>query len=111
LCSSHENVREKLVRIGDNEDRGIPVLQSFAGKKYKPVALKTRPAYRELPERFRIKQEIEGDLLEDLPELSQNLPDFVPKGRYMQEQMEDIDKIHSEDFLWPEEAASPTRSP
>lgn len=101
--SAPESVQEELAGIGDNEDRGIPVLQSFAGKKYKPVALKTRPVYGELPERFRIKREIKGDPLQDLPELSQNPPDFVPKGRYTQERMEDIEKIHSEDFLWPEE--------
>src|SRR4051812_48994300 len=27
----------------------------YASKKYKPVALKTRPVYAELPEEFRIK--------------------------------------------------------
>jgi hypothetical protein len=35
--SSSERVREELAGIGNNKDRGIPVLHSFAGKKYKPV--------------------------------------------------------------------------
>ncbi|KAJ7805252.1 hypothetical protein B0H14DRAFT_3485300 [Mycena olivaceomarginata] len=38
-----------------------------------------------------------------MPKLSPNPGDFVPTGRYTQERMEAIDKIHDEDFLWPEE--------
>jgi hypothetical protein len=59
--------------------------------------------YAELPERFRIKRQIIGDPLADMPKLSPNPGDFVPTGRYTQERMEAIDKIHKEDFLWPEE--------
>ena len=32
-----------------------PVKEVFAGKKYKPVALKVRPVFTDVPERFRIK--------------------------------------------------------
>ena len=53
--------------------------------KYKPVALKTRPVVQELPAEFRIKREIIGDPLADMPKLSPNPPDFTPTGRYTQE--------------------------
>src|SRR6267143_3127940 len=41
----------------------------YLGKKYKPVALKVKPMYSDLPEKFRIKRDIKGDLLTDMPEL------------------------------------------
>jgi hypothetical protein len=75
----------------------------LATKKYKPVALKTRPIYGELPERFQIKREITGDPLEGMPGLSPNPTEFTPTGRYMAERKEIIDKIHAGDFLWLEE--------
>jgi len=50
--------------------------------KYKPVAIKTRPVIGELPAGFRIKREIRGDPLEEMPKLSTNPPDFEPTGRY-----------------------------
>ena len=50
--------------------------------KYKPVALKTRPVMQELPPEFRIKREIIGDHLAEMPKLSPNLPAFVPTSRY-----------------------------
>lgn len=72
-------------------------------KKYKPVALKVKPVYAELPEEFRIIREIKGDPLADLPELPVNPSDFKPCGRYTQERMEAMDKVHKGDFLLPEE--------
>jgi hypothetical protein len=33
-----------------------PIRRVFAGKKYKPVALKVRPVYTDLPEQFRIRR-------------------------------------------------------
>ena len=71
--------------------------------KYKPVALKTRPVVQELPAEFRIKREIIGDPLAEMPRLSPNPPDFVPTGRYTQERKEEFDKVHAGDFLLPEE--------
>lgn len=71
--------------------------------KYKPVALKTRPVIQELPPEFRIKREIIGDPLAEMPKLSTKPPDFVPTGRYTEERRDKIDKIHGEDFLLPEE--------
>jgi hypothetical protein len=71
--------------------------------KYKPVAFKTRPLVQELPAQFRIKREIIGDPLAEMPKLSPNPPDFVPTGRYTEERRDKMDKVHSEDFLLPEE--------
>lgn len=80
-----------------------PVKEVFAGKKYKPVALKVRPVFTEVPERFRIKREIIGDPLAEMPSLPTNPSDFVPTGRYTAERKEIIDKIHEKPFLQPEE--------
>src|SRR5277367_1069328 len=71
--------------------------------KYKPVAIKTRPVIGELPAEFRIKREIRGDPLKEMPKLSTNPPDFEPTGRYALERKEKIDKVHKEEFLLPEE--------
>ncbi|KDR65127.1 hypothetical protein GALMADRAFT_37435, partial [Galerina marginata CBS 339.88] len=75
----------------------------FVGKKYKPVALKVKPVYAELPEKFRIKREILGDPLADMPKLSTSPPDFVPTGRYTAERQKAFDKVHNGEFLLPEE--------
>ena len=71
--------------------------------KYKPVALKTRPVIQELPAEFRIKREIIGDPLAEMPKLSPNPPDFVPTGRYTEERKEKMDEVHGGDFLLSEE--------
>ena len=54
----------------------------FAGKKYKPVALKTKPIIGELPAKYRIERHIIGDPLENMPKLNSNPPEFKPTGRY-----------------------------
>lgn len=82
-----------------NEKPDVSVLAS----KYKPVALKVRPVYTELPERYRIKREIKGDPLEGMPKINPKPPDFEPTGRYTQDRKEALDKVHGGDFLWPEE--------
>ena len=79
------------------------VASVFATKKYKPVALKVKPVYTELPDYYRIKRTITGDPLKDMPVLSAHPPEFVPTGRYTQERKEIIDNVHKGDFLWPEE--------
>src|SRR5271168_574510 len=71
--------------------------------KYRPVAVKIKPVIGELPAEFRIKREILGDPLEDMPKLSPNPPDFEPMGRYTLERKEKIDARHKEKFLWDEE--------
>ena len=80
---------------------GLPIREQYG--KYKPVALKTKPVYAELPEKYRIKREITGDPLKGMPTLNPNPPDFEPTGRYTQERKDVIDKKHPGDFLWPEE--------
>jgi uncharacterized protein (UPF0297 family) len=83
-------------------DKGVKTESVFAAK-YKPVALKTRPVYGELPEKYRIKRQIIGDLLTGMPGLIPNPVDYSPTGRYTAERKEIIDKIHAGDFLWLEE--------
>ena len=89
----------KKKEVSDDE----PVVSVYAGKKYKPVALKVKPVYTELPEQYRIKREIKGDPLEGMPSLNPNPPEFVPTGRYSKERMQDFEKVHKGNFLWPEE--------
>ena len=72
------------------------------GKKYKPVALKTKPILGELADKFRIVRNIIGDPLEHLPTLDPNPPKFSPTGRYTQERKELFDTANS-GFLWPAE--------
>ena len=74
----------------------------YLGKKYKPVALKVKPMYSDLPEKFRIKRDIRGDPLADMPELKPISPEFTPTGRYTQERMEQFTGLH-QDFLLEEE--------
>nr|GAT44352.1 predicted protein [Mycena chlorophos] len=69
---------------------------TFAGKKYKPVGLKVRPVYTELPDKYRIRREIKGDPLADMPELKPKPPKFRERrGRYTQERMLDMEQRHS----------------
>ena len=75
----------------------------LAGKKYKPVALKVKPVYTELRDNFRIRREIRGDPLENMPQLNPCPPDFEPTGRYTQERKDALNLVHQGDFLWPEE--------
>ena len=99
-CANLDFDREKNgSKVGDD----IRVLDAFAGKKYKPVALKVRPVYAELPEKYHIKREIKGDPLENIPILPTNPTEFVPTGRYTQERKEIIDRVHGEGFLLDEE--------
>ena len=88
-------VTNNQTRVGNEEIRRV--------YKYKSVALKTRPVVQELPAEFRIRREIIGDPLAEMPKLSTNPPDFIPTGRYTQERKDQFDKVHDEDFLLPEE--------
>ncbi|KIK58421.1 hypothetical protein GYMLUDRAFT_171023, partial [Collybiopsis luxurians FD-317 M1] len=92
----------QLDQLDYKKDHYTP-LGVFAGKKYKPVALKTKPIIGELPAKYRIEHHITGDPLANMPKLNANPPEFAPTGRYTQERKEIIDKVHSENFLWPEE--------
>jgi hypothetical protein len=79
-------------------------VSTFAAKrKYKLVALKTRPVITDLPNKFRIVRNIVGDPLADMPMLSPNPPPFVPTGRYTADNRDIIDRAHPGNFLWPAE--------
>ena len=80
-----------------------PTVSVLATKKYKPVALKVKPVYTELPGQYRIQRNIKGDPLADMPRLNPRPPEFEPTGRYTQSRKEEFDRIHGNDFLWPEE--------
>ena len=82
-------------------------LDIFAGKKYKPVALKVRPIETELPSRFRIVHNIKGDPLKDIPLLPTHPPPYQPMGRYTEERKDVIDQAHPGDFLLPADAPQP----
>jgi hypothetical protein len=71
-------------------------------KKYKPVALKVKPVIGELPDKFRILQNIIGDPLQDLPILLTKLLTFIPTGCYTQERKDLFNKLNSR-FLLPAE--------
>ncbi len=76
-----------------------------AKKKYKPVHLKTKPIVTSLPEKFRIRREIKGDPLAELPTLSLNPPPFTPTGRYTAERRAKLHEEHGTEFLTPPELA------
>ena len=98
-----ENYFTKYCGKPEDQTEDEKTASVLAGKKYKPVALKVRPIYAELPEQYRIKRDITGDPLAGMPKLMVHPPDFIPTGRYTLERKENIDKVHKGEFLWPEE--------
>nr|GAT48819.1 predicted protein [Mycena chlorophos] len=86
----------------DASGEDVEEVSVFAGKKYKPVGLKTRPVYTELPEQYRIKREITGDPLEGLPKLNPRPKPVAPSVRYDAERMAEMEQRHA-GFLWKEE--------
>jgi hypothetical protein len=107
-----QTVESMMNVIYDHENKAAPgtkkeespeTRETFVTKKYKPVAQKIRPVYQDLPDKFRIIRDIKGDPLDTLPLLNKNPPEFVPTGRYTAERKEQFDKVHSGEFLWPEE--------
>ena len=81
------------------------LLAIFAGKKYKPVALKVRPVETELPSWFCIMRNIKGDPLKDIPLLPTHPPPYQLTGCYMEERKGVIDQAHPGDFLLPAKCA------
>lgn len=57
----------------------------------------------ELPERFHIVCNIQGDPLASLPVLNPHPPPFTSTGRYTQERRDIFDAFHVQGFLWPAE--------
>ena len=88
--------------IAPSSESELTTIHLKTGKKYKPVALKTKPVLGELAEKFRIIRNIKGDPLANLPVLNPNPPKFTPYGRYTQERKDLFDKANS-GFLWPSE--------
>ena len=86
-----------------NKEDPVETREMFIMKKYKPVAQKIRPVYQDLPDKFRIICGIKGGPFDTLPKLNRKLPDFVPMGCYTEERRAQFDKVHSGEFLWPEE--------
>ncbi|KAI5823059.1 hypothetical protein K523DRAFT_255846 [Schizophyllum commune Tattone D] len=86
-------------------EAALPEASTFAAarKKYKPVALKVRPVQAQLPQKFHIERNIQGDPEEGMPTLPIHPPDFQPTGRYTAERKALIEKLHGTDFLTPEE--------
>src|SRR3984885_6704991 len=69
------------------------LIETFvAARKYKPVALRTKPVATFLPDKFRIIRNIVGDPLADMPALTPNPPPFAPTGRYTAKRRDIIDK-------------------
>jgi len=64
-----------------NEEEPLETRETFVTKKYKPVALKIRPGYQDLLDKFRIIHDNKGDPLDTLPKLNRNPPEFVPTGQ------------------------------
>ena len=80
-------------------------LAIYAGKKYKPVAIKVRPVETELLSQFHIIRNIKGNPLKDMPVLPTQPPPYRLTGRYIEERKDVIDKVHPGDFLLLEECA------
>jgi hypothetical protein len=97
------------VLVSDDEIRDVfsteetDIEDVFAGKKYKPVHLKVRPTFTDLPDQFRIIREIKGDPLEGMPILPKDPPAFEAKGRYTEERREQFEKAQGSGFLRPKE--------
>ena len=71
----------RAVQSGDEEiTREESNSAQYLGKKYKPLAMKVKPMYSDLPEKFRIKRDIKGDLLADMPELNPISLESTPTG-------------------------------
>ncbi|KAG6862816.1 hypothetical protein C0991_010044, partial [Blastosporella zonata] len=68
-------------------------------KKYKLVALRTKPVAASIPNKFRIECNIIGEPLCDIPILSVNPPPYIPTGRFNQERKDQFIKTHDNGFL------------
>ncbi|KAE9384293.1 hypothetical protein BT96DRAFT_842476 [Gymnopus androsaceus JB14] len=79
-------------------DTTVPIpIFAAAKKRYKPMHRRVQPVPTTLPENFRILRHFPTDPLENLPTLNPNPPAFTPTGRYTQDRMEIIDKLHDHD--------------
>src|SRR6201996_5661749 len=102
-CESIDFTTDNIIREEPAAPRDPELLSVLQTKKYKPVGMKVRPVYTELPEKYRIKRQIVGDPLKDMPGLDPNPKDYSPTQRYTEDRKAIIDALHPGDFLWPEE--------
>ncbi|KAG6894670.1 hypothetical protein C0992_005174 [Termitomyces sp. T32_za158] len=75
-------------------------------KKYKPVALKTKPVTSSVSEDFRIEQKIIGGPLANMPPLTPNPPPFIPTGHFTDERRKQFLANHDNGFLTAAELVS-----
>ncbi|KAG6838643.1 hypothetical protein C0991_006611, partial [Blastosporella zonata] len=68
-------------------------------KKYKPVALRTKPVTASIPDKLCIERNIIGDPLRDIPILSVNPPPYIPTGCFNQERKDQFVETHDNGFL------------
>jgi hypothetical protein len=79
--SYQQSVTEALPEEDKNPQNKGDFVQ-YLGNKYKPAALKVKPVYADLLEKFRVKRDIKGDPLVDMPKL--NLVKSVVYTRILQ---------------------------
>lgn len=91
LCNSQHRVSPTL-----------PLVSSFS-KKYKPVGIKVKPVITVLPDQYCIVHNITGNLLANIPMLLPRPPEFVPYRQDIEEHKQEVNKLHSSNFLLPEE--------
>ena len=98
---SSQDTSESSISPTQSLDPDTHIADTFvsAKKKYKPVHLKVRPIATTLPDKFRIRREITGDPLADLPQLRTNPPPFQPTGRYTADRREKLHQAHDPTFL------------
>ncbi|KAG5349351.1 hypothetical protein C0989_004430, partial [Termitomyces sp. Mn162] len=68
-------------------------------KKYKPVAMKTKPVTSHISKDFQIKHQIIGNPLATILPLNPNLPPFIPTKQFTSKQQPKLVKDHDIDFL------------
>ncbi|KNZ76762.1 hypothetical protein J132_08835 [Termitomyces sp. J132] len=76
------------------KQRGVQVK-----KKYKPVAMKTKPVASHVSKDFQIECQIISNLLATIPQLNPNPPPFVPTKQFTSEQQVKLVKDHDTGFL------------
>ena len=101
----HSHLPEKVKWISKKHDekRKYEIFKVYGVRKYKPVAIKVCPVKTTLPDEFRVVQETKGDPLEGMPVLPIIPPPFTPGKCYTLERKEIINKLHEEEFMWPQE--------
>ncbi|KAF9488383.1 hypothetical protein BDN71DRAFT_1374505, partial [Pleurotus eryngii] len=69
---------------------------------YKRVGQKIHPVLGVYPEDAKVNRTFPTDLLDSLPELPSQPPDFIPTERLTEERITSME-VNKDNFLWPEE--------